>query len=303
MGQVVTDRKMSFEELINRSSAVLVPGVGTALESRLVEQAGFEAVYVSGYATAAAVYGVPDIGLVAGAEIVSNAETIRFATNLPMIVDCDTGYGDVLNVRALVKRMAIVGVDAVQIEDQVWPKRCGHMEGKEVESAEVMLRKVQAAAAERDASNGPKIIARTDSRATHSLDEAINRGKRFADAGADVVFIDAPVSVKDLEEIGSAGIGAPLMVNMSESGKTPILPLKELEDMGFRIVIYPASGVRIAASALAKFYDELRTVGDSRGAAGQMMALDEMNVAVGIEDERQFESEILARTSPTTGTG
>lgn len=281
-----------LRDLIERPQVTVVPGVGTALEARLVEQTGFEAVYMSGYATAAAVYGYPDIGIIAAGEIIANAQTIRLATSLPLIVDADTGYGDVANVRATVRRLAAIGVDAVQIEDQVWPKRCGHMEGKEVESATVMERKIVAARLARS-DDGPLIVARTDSRATHGLDEAIERTRRYVEAGADVAFIDAPESRSELEQIGSANVGAPLMVNISETGKTPMLPAKELEDLGFALVVYPSSAVRVVADVLGRFYLDLHRQGDSSGWQEAMMALDRLNVAVGIEDEEKLESAVL----------
>jgi methylisocitrate lyase len=279
--------------LLDREEILVVPGVGTALEARLVEQAGFEAVYISGYATAAAVYGHPDIGLIAGAEMVANTEAIRLATSLPLIADADTGYGDVANVRAIMRRLASVGADAIQIEDQKWPKLCGHMEGKEVESAEVMEGKIVAAKMGRDNGEGPLIIARTDARAPLGLDEALARAKRYAVAGADVIFVDAPESRDDLEQIGAAGIEAKLMVNISESGKTPLLPASEMQELGFAIVIYPTSGLRVAAHALARFYADLREQGSSDSWLETMMPLEELNAAVGIESERALEDEVL----------
>lgn len=282
-----------LRELLDREEILLVPGVGTALEARLAEQAGFEAVYMSGYATAASVYGHPDIGMIAGAEMVANAEKIRLATKRPLIADCDTGYGDVANVRVIMRRMASVGADAIQIEDQAWPKLCGHMEGKEVEDAEVMERKIRAAVLGREGEDGPLVIARTDSRATHDLDEALERCKRNAASGADVVFIDAPESRDELEAIGSSGIGVPLMVNVSETGKTPILPRDELQELGFAIVIYPTSGLRVAARALASFFADLKANGESSSWLDSMMPLEELNVAVGIEGERSLEDEVL----------
>lgn len=289
----------TLRDLLDRDEIVLVPGVGNPLEARLVEQAGFEAVYMSGYATAATVHGHPDIGMVAAAEMVANAESIRLATRLPVIADCDTGYGDVPNVRDIVRRMASVGADGVQLEDQVWPKKCGHMEGKEVEDAEVMERKIRAAVLGREGEAGPLIFARTDSRATHGLAEAIERSTRYAAAGADVIFIDAPESREELRQITAAGIEAPIMVNISETGKTPILSLAELQELGFAIVIYPTSALRVAARAIRGFLTDLRAEGDSRSSLDRMMPLDELNAAVGIEAERELENEVLSAARST----
>jgi 2,3-dimethylmalate lyase len=286
-----------LRELLDRPEIVLVPGVGNPLEARLVEQAGFEAIYMSGYATAAANYGHPDLGMIAGAEMVANASRIRLATSLPLIADTDTGYGDVSNVRAIMRRMAAAGADAIQLEDQAWPKKCGHMEGKTVESAETMEQKIRAAVLGRDGEDGPLIVARTDTRATHSLEEAIERCKRNAAAGADLVFVDAPESREELEAIGQAEIGAPKMVNMSESGKTPILPLADLQELGFALVIYPTSGVRTVGRALSNMLASLKSEGDTNNLLDDQMPLEEMNVALGIESERSLEQEILAAGS------
>jgi 2,3-dimethylmalate lyase len=290
----------TLRDLLDRDEIVLAPGVGNPLEARLVEQAGFEAVYMSGYATAATIHGHPDIGMIAGGEMVANAESIRLATKLPLIADCDTGYGDVPNVRDIVRRMTSVGADGVQLEDQAWPKKCGHMEGKEVEDTEVMERKIRAAVLGREGEVGPLIFARTDARATHGLQEAIERSKRYAAAGADVIFIDAPESRDELERITSAGIDAPIMVNISETGKTPILPLSDLQELGFAIVIYPTSALRVAARAIRGFLTDLRAEGDSQSWLDRMMPLEELNVAVGIDDEQALEDEVLTTAGSTS---
>ncbi len=270
----------------------LVPGVGTALEAVAAQAAGFPAVYVSGYATAAWRHGVPDIGLIALTEITAALQAISAVTSVPLMVDADTGYGDVSNVADTVRRLEAAGAAAIQIEDQKWPKRCGHLSGKTVESRDVAVRKVRAAVqARRDAST--LIIARTDARATDSLDEAIERGKLFHAEGADVIFIDAPESTAEVERIAAEVPGLRL-ANMSESGKTPAMSIDEFRSLGIEIVLYPTSALRIASRAFTEFFADLRREGASAGWIDRMQSLDDLNSLVGIERIQKFEAEIMA---------
>lgn len=266
---------------------------GLALELKLIEQSGFEAAYVSGYATAAARFGLPDIGLAAYAEIEDMVLATRRVTNLPLIVDCDTGYGDVANVHRTVQGMELLGVAAIQLEDQAWPKRCGHMEGKIVEPREVAVRKIHAAVAARR-NPDTLIIARTDSAGPHGLDEALERCRRFKDAGADVLFVDGPRE-GELERIGRE-LSGPLLANMSETGKTPLFSAAELKDMGFAIALFPSSTVRLTIKTVADFLSDLKQSGDSRPWVGRMASLAETNQALGIEDLQKFEADVIRRT-------
>ncbi len=282
-----------LRDLLERPGILVVPGGGSPLEIRLIEAAGFEAAYVSGYATAANRYGLPDVGLIAYGEVVDMVRATRSVTALPLIVDCDTGYGDVANVRRTVRGLEAAGAAAIQIEDQVWPKRCGHMEGKIVEPAEVAVRKVRAAVAARERA-GTVIVARTDARGPHGLDEALERCRRFKDAGADVLFVDGPESVEELERIGRE-LSGPLLANMSETGKTPLLSAEELAGLGYKIALFPSSTVRICIRAVNDFLADLRTSGDSRSWVPRMASLEETNAALGIGDVQDFETEILKR--------
>ncbi len=275
-----------------RPGIVVVPGGGSPLELKLIEQTGFEAGYVSGYASAAARYAVPDIGLVAYAEIEDMVLATRRVTNLPLIVDCDTGYGDVTNVHRTVRGMELLGVAAIQIEDQAWPKRCGHMEGKIVEPKDVAVRKVRAAVAARGDPD-TMIIARTDAAGPHGLDEALDRGRRFKDAGADVLFVDGPVA-GELERVARE-LPGPLMVNMSETGKTPLLSAAKLQDMGFAIVIFPSSSVRIVIKAVSDFFADLKRSGDSRPWVDRMASLAQANEALGLDTLKSFEASVTKR--------
>lgn len=287
---------MNLQTLLQRPGSLLLPGAGSPLEARLIEQAGFEAMYLSGYATAAAGFGLPDIGLIGREEIATTLSRVRAVTDLPITVDADTGYGDAEAVGHTVRTLARLGASAIQIEDQVWPKRCGHMTGKVVEQREVAFRKVQAAVNARRNTDA-LIVARTDSRAPHGLEEALERAREFVAIGADLIFIDAPQSENELREIGSAGLGVPLIVNISEGGLTPTLSFEEFEKLGFSIVMYPSNGVRVMARALRTFFDDLKVQGDSLGLDEQFVTLDGLNEIVGLRDFEAFGQEVLAESA------
>lgn len=280
----------SVRPLLARDEISVVPGAGTALDARVIEECGFAAIYVSGYATAAAVYGQPDIGLIGAEEIVRNVHAIRHVTTLPLIVDADTGYGDALHVRDTVRRLEQAGAAAVQIEDQVWPKRCGHMADKEVVDAETMVRKVRAAVAGRDDPD-TVIVARTDAHAPLGLDEAIRRAQLYREAGADATFVDAPRSVEEMRRI-TAEVEGPCMVNMSETGLTPLLSADDLRELGFAIVIFPSSAVRIAVHAVRAFMADLRRTGDSRDWLDSMASLRQLNALVGLAEAQAFDASV-----------
>jgi 2-methylisocitrate lyase-like PEP mutase family enzyme len=283
---------LTLRQRLQSPEILVVPGGGSPLELKLIEQTGFEAGYISGYASAAARYGVPDIGLAAYAEIEDTVHAVRRVTDLPLIVDCDTGYGDVANVHRTVRGMELLGVAAIQLEDQAWPKRCGHMEGKIVETREVAVRKIRAAVAARRDPN-TLIIARTDSAAPLGLDEAIARCLAFKEAGADVLFVDGPIE-GELERVGKA-LPGPLLANMSETGKTPLYSASQLQQMGFSIALFPSSTVRLTIKAVSSFLSDLKQAGDSRPWVGKMASLAETNAALGLGEIQKFDSEILRR--------
>ena len=270
---------------------IVIPGGGSPLELKLIEQAGFEAGYISGYATAAARYAEPDIGLVAYAEIEDNVLATRRVTSLPLIVDCDTGYGDVANVVRTVRGMELLGVAAIQIEDQSWPKRCGHMDNKIVEPRDIAVRKIEAAvAARRDAET--LIIARTDSRGPLGIQEALERCRVFKQAGADILFVDGPQSLDELELIGRE-LPGPLLANMSETGLTPLCSAAELQTMGFAIALFPSSTIRLTIKAVSDFLLDLKQTGDSRQWVEKMASLSQTNHALGLDAIRAFEQQLL----------
>ncbi len=272
---------------------LVVAGIGTPLEARCAVAAGFEAVYQSGYATAAWRHGQPDIGLTALEETAVALESVAEAVDVPILCDADTGYGDVANVVRTVRRLERMGASAVQIEDQSWPKKCGHMRDKTVIAPEEHARKVMAAVRARQDPD-TVIIARTDALAPRGMHDALERAKRYADAGADALFIDAPASIDDLEAIAAGLPDVVLLANMSESGLTPQLSAEEFHQIGFGVVLFPTSALRIAARVMTDFFSELRRTGDSRTWLDRMMSLDELNDLVGLASILETEAEVLA---------
>jgi len=233
--------KPTWKELLARGQPLLLPCAHDALSARLIERAGFAAYSVGGYALVGARYGLPDIGLVGFGEMSAGIRDIMAASSLPVLVDCDDGYGDAKNVARTVTGYEAMGVSAIFMEDQRAPKRCGHMAGKDVIEADVMTAKLRAAV---DARGSPDlfIIARTDARAVHGLDDALRRAEMYLKAGADGLFIEAPQSVEELAQIGRTFQGVPQIANMLEGGgRTPVLPPHELYRLGFAMIAYPTS--------------------------------------------------------------
>jgi len=229
----------TIRQLLDGEKPLLLVVAHDALSARLIELAGFRAYTIGGFALVGVRYGLPDVGVASFGEIVEGVRDVMRGSSLPVIVDGDDGYGDVKNITRTVETYEEMGVAGIVFEDQTSPKRCGHMAGKDVVSLEQAERKLRAALAARK-SPGFFIIARTDARAVHGLDDALNRGKRFLEIGVDSVFVEAPRSVEELRIIGRS-FDAPILVNMAEGGLTPILPPEELAQMGFSIIVYPAS--------------------------------------------------------------
>ncbi len=250
------NKSLLLRQLLNKKGMITVPGVYDCLSAKIAEKTGFEILFTSGFGIAATSYGLPDYGLVTGNEMIQSIIRIVRSVNIPVVADIDTGYGNALNVIRTVNEVVQGGVAGIIIEDQKWPKRCGHLEGKEIIEAEEHIQRIKAARY-----SGGKdliIIARTDARAVMGLDEAIRRGHLYIEAGADILFIEAPESTKELETITSEFKGIPLFVNMVEGGKTPYLKPSELEHMGFKIAVYPLCGLFAVTQALMKTYSELK---------------------------------------------
>jgi 2,3-dimethylmalate lyase len=275
-------RVQSLRQTIDNSDEFLVlPGVFDALSARIAEITGFEAIFQTGYGSAAALLGMPDYGFLNAGETMENARKIVRAVNLNVIVDIDTGYGNPLSVWRIVRDLEAIGASGIFLEDQVWPKRCGHMAGKEVIPIDDYLPKLRAAVDARDDKEFI-IVARTDARATSGLAEAIERGKAYFKSGADVIFIEAPRSVDELSEIGKK-IDAPLVANMIEGGVTPNLTAKELHKIGYSIGVFPLSGLFASAYAMKKIFEELRKYGSTSGRRDIMVTFEEFNKLVNLQ--------------------
>ncbi len=247
----------TLDEILKAPDAIIVPGVFDALSARIAARAGAKLLYMTGFGVAGAEFGVPDIGLVSAAEMIERVGVIASAcAPVPLIADGDNGHGGPLNVAKLTRAYERVGAAAIQLEDQVLPKRCGHMEDKEVVSRTEAAQKIRAAA---DARSGKsfKIIARTDACATHGLDEALARGETFLRAGADILFIEAPRSEEELRRVAETFKGTPLVANLVEDGKTPLLTARELESLGYKIILYPISALLAVTRRLEEIYDLL----------------------------------------------
>lgn len=268
-----TSRNQRFRGLV-ANGIVQIPGAFNALAARAVQQAGFETVYLSGAGLANAVFGLPDVGLTTLTEAAEHARRVVAAVTIPVVADADTGFGDTINAARTVQQMEAVGVSAIHLEDQVLPKKCGHLDGKELVSAEAMAEKIRAACAAR-CDKDFMIIARTDARGVTSFDDAVDRAKRYLDAGADAIFPEAMQSADELAKFAER-VKAPLMANMTEFGKTPLLPLSELTRLGYRMVIYPQTALRVAFKSIADMLADLKRAGDQTAWLPKMQTRQEL---------------------------
>jgi len=278
-----------LRELLVQRDLLVAPGAYDALSARLIAQAGFPAVYMTGFGTAASVLGQPDVGLLTMSEMVSRAAALAAVVgDRPLIADADTGYGNPINVRRTVREYEQAGVAAIHIEDQVWPKKCGHMEGKQVISVDEMVQKIRAAV---DARQDPDfvIIARTDANAVYGLEDALRRGRAYREAGADVIFIEAPRSIEELRAIAQAFPDVPLLYNWAESGKTPLLPLEEIHALGFKLAIFPVSMLFAATQALLDLLEALKQGQTSLAFAERMVTFSQFTDQIGLPEIQALE--------------
>ncbi|MGA8463341.1 MAG: oxaloacetate decarboxylase [Trebonia sp.] len=285
-----------LRELLNSGQTVVAPGAFDPLAARLVEEAGFAAVYMTGFGTSAALLGRPDVGLLTMTEMADSAGRIAACVDIPLIADADTGYGNPLNVIRTVGAYEAAGVAGLHIEDQVAPKKCGHMEGKQVIGADEMAQKVRAAV---DARTDPDfvIIARTDARAVEGLDSALDRARRYRDAGADVLFIEALVSEAEIEAAAAAFPDVPLLFNWAEGGKTPPVGLDRLTELGYRIVIFPIGTLLAATAAMRRILKEIATTGTPAALLGELPTFGEFTDFIGLPEVRGIEQRYIARES------
>jgi 2,3-dimethylmalate lyase len=278
-----------LRELLAGPDLVVAPGAYDGLSARLIAQAGFRVVYMTGFGTAASVLGQPDVGLLTMSEMVGRAAALAtVAGDIPLIADADTGYGNPINVRRTIREYEHAGVAGLHIEDQVWPKKCGHMEGKQVIPMDEMVQKIRAAV---DARQDPDfvIIARTDAIAVNGLEDALMRGQAYREAGADVLFIEAPRSIADLQAIKQAFPDVPLLYNWAESGKTPLLSLDDIHALGFKLVIFPVSMLFAATYAMLELLELLKRGETPSAFAERMVTFSQFTQNIGLPEIQELE--------------
>ena len=286
----MTTGAQQIRDLLTQNRPLVMGCVYDGLTTRLADQAGFEVLFMGGFSVAATLLGEPDFGYLTQTEMADTARRVCRLTTRPVLVDADTGYGNPLSVLRTVELWQAAGAAGLFLEDQVWPKRCGHMRGKQVVERREWLHKLEAVVSQRDQSD-LFLVARTDARAALGLDEAIARGQAARAAGADAVFIEAPESVAELERIAAA-VPGPKVANMVEGGKTPLLAPDELHALGFDLIVTPLAALLSAARAVRDAYAELRRSGTMRGKLDQLLSFDEFNGLIDLERhyalERRF---------------
>jgi 2,3-dimethylmalate lyase len=272
---------------IKEPGLISAPGVFDMISARIADGMGFGALYMTGFGVVASHLGLPDAGLASYTEMVGRVHQIATGTNTALIADGDTGYGGLLNVDFTVRGYEAAGAQAIQIEDQEFPKKCGHTPGRRVVPLADAVRRIKVATEARS-SRDFLVIARTDARTSLGLDEALRRSEAFLKAGADILFIESPESEEEMARIGRT-FDVPLVANMVEGGRTPVLDKKELEGLGFKIAIFPTSGFLAAGAAMRSIYEEIRSSGSSKSWTGDMYAFDEFCRLMGFERVWQFE--------------
>jgi methylisocitrate lyase len=284
---MVMHKKSIRDRIANDNDIIILPGVYDALTAKIAEDVGFEAAFQTGYGTSASLLGMPDFGFLDAGETLENARRIINCVNIPILVDIDTGYGNPLNVWKIVKDLERIGAKGIFLEDQVWPKRCGHMTGKAVIPKEEYILKLQAALDARE-DNEFIIVARTDSLAQFGIEEAIERGKEYRKIGADVVFIEAPKTIDQMELIAKE-IKAPLLANMIEEGVTPNLTANQLRKMGYKMVVFPLSALYSSTFAIKQTLQTLKKTGTTKELKNKMITFQEFNDLVDLSNYNKLE--------------
>ena len=277
----------TLRQLIKSPKPLVIPGVFDAIGAKIAQKAGFDAMFQTGFGTSATLFGMPDYGFIGSTETVENARRICRAVSVPVIVDADTGYGNALSVWKLVRELETAGAAGMFLEDQRWPKRCGHMQGKEVVRKEEYSEKLQAAIDARK-SKDFIIVARTDARATEGLEKAIERGLYYKKIGADVIFVEAPKTIQEMKMIGKS-IKAPLVANMIEGGTTPLSSATALHKMGFKIILYPLSVLFANTFASLQILKELKRSGTTSKFNKKLVSFDQFNDIVELPKFRKLE--------------
>ncbi|MEE6246150.1 MAG: isocitrate lyase/PEP mutase family protein [Thermoproteota archaeon] len=288
-------KSAKLRKLINNKHSIIVPGAYDALSARIADNLGFKAIFHTGYGTAASVFGLPDIGLVSFKEMVDHVRNICDATNVPVIADADTGYGNSINTMRTIRAYIQAGAAGLILEDQKWPKKCGHMKGKEVIESDEMAYKIQAAVEARDEEKSDLvIIARTDSYASGGIEESLKRIKLYQKAGADVLFVEAPLDSNDLKKISRA-VNSPLLLNQLEGGKTPIIKFNEAQRLGFKIVLYPLTSLFVAAQGIKEALSYMIENKTSVGMKNDLMDFNQLNDLVNLDSFYKLEKQYSSR--------
>jgi len=280
-----------FREILGSGDTILMPGVFNAITAKLAARAGFQALYLSGAGVTNALTGYPDIGLLTLTEMAQQARYVSGATELPIIADADTGYGDVLNTVRAVEEFEQAGIAGIHLEDQVSPKRCGHLDGKQVISAGDMAKKIKAATHARS-NDDFVLIARTDARSVNGIQDAIDRAKRYVGAGADAIFPESLQSVAEFEQFAAALDKTPLMANMTEFGKTPMIAASTFADMGYAMVIYPMTAFRVMMRSAEHVYAEIKETGTQEAFLNRMQTRAELYDLIDYERFRRLDKTI-----------
>ncbi len=280
-----------LRRLLADKKILVAPGAHDVLTAKIIEKAGFQAVYMTGYGQAASHLGTADVGLMTMTEMLARANNFASAVNIPVIADGDTGFGNAINVMRTVRQYEMVGVAAIQLEDQLAPKKCGHMTGRQVIPMKEMVGKIRAAV---EARKNPDfvIIARTDARTIHGIDEAIHRAKAYEEAGADIIFVESPESIDEMKRI-TAGFNVPVLANMVEGGRTPLLPAPALENLGYDMVIFPTASTYMVAQAMKNLMEELMKTGTTENLISEMISFPEFNELIGLTEIRELEDKYV----------
>ena len=278
---------LRFVDQLKQPGLIAAPGVFDMVSAKIADTMGFQALYMSGFGVVASHLGLPDAGLATYSDMVGRVRQIAEGTNTPLIADGDTGYGGLLNVEHTVRGYEAAGAQAIQLEDQEFPKKCGHTPSRRVIPVADAVKKIKVAVAAR-ASRAFLIIARTDARTAHGLDEALRRAEAYARAGADLLFIESPESIEEMQRIARS-FDIPLVANMVEGGRTPVLSRNELEKIGYKVAIFPTSGLFAAAAALRAVYSHIAKNGSSGGWEGELFRFDDFTQLIGFEQVWAFE--------------
>lgn len=286
-------KTLQLRKLLTSPEFLTLPGAYDGVSAKLIQHTGFKALYMTGYGVAASSLGLPDVGYATLTEMVDRAHAIASSVNIPLVADADTGFGNAMNVRRTVREYESAGVAGIQLEDQMSPKRCGHMTGRQVIPVEEMVYKIKAAV---DARSDPDfvIVARTDARTSLGLTEAIQRAAAYRDAGADVLFVESPESEAEMTEIGRELRGTPLLSNQVEGGRTPLLTVAELQLLGFQLAIFPSGALYTATRAILDYLHHLAANGGSAGFLDRLVPFSEFNELIGLPEHVALEARYIS---------